>query len=127
MKVVINKCYGGFGLSNDAYERLIALGITCRPYSKEEEDNNDEVIYKRDANDAMDLALKRFSKADYWDCFLDQNRRHPLLVQVVEELQEKANSHFSELKVVEIPDGTRYEINDYDGIESIHECHMEWS
>ena len=27
MKIVLNKCYGGFGLSTEAQDRLIELGI----------------------------------------------------------------------------------------------------
>ena len=43
-----------------------------------------------------------------------------------ETLGEKANTRFSDLKIVEIPDGVDYEIDEYDGIESIHEKHRSW-
>lgn len=55
------------------------------------------------------------------------DRADPLLVQTVEELGEAANGAHAELKIVEIPDGTKWEIDEYDGMESIHEVHQSWS
>lgn len=55
------------------------------------------------------------------------DRTDPLLIQVVRELGKEANTQVSELKIVEIPDGTDYEIDEYDGNESIHEKHRSWS
>jgi hypothetical protein len=37
-KVVINKRFGGFGLSDKAYERLIELGIPVQAYIEQELD-----------------------------------------------------------------------------------------
>jgi hypothetical protein len=62
---------------------------------------------------------------DYW-YYGDLNRSDPILVRVVEEMGSKANGNFAELKVVEIPDGVQYEIDEYDGMESIHEVHRSW-
>lgn len=56
----------------------------------------------------------------------DIERNDPLLIQVVEELQEKANGSCAKLKIVEIPDGIEWEIDEYDGQESIHEKHDTW-
>ena len=54
------------------------------------------------------------------------NRTDQDIVAVVEELGEKANSRFSNLVVVEIPDGIEYEIDEYDGQETIREVHRTW-
>ncbi len=54
-------------------------------------------------------------------------RHDPLLVQVVEELGDKASGKCAKLRVVEIPDGTDYEISEYDGNEHIAERHRTWS
>lgn len=89
MKVVINKCYGGFGLSKEAYE---FLGLE-------------------------------------WDGFghaYDIERSDPKLVECVETLGNKANGYCAELKVVEIPDDVTWEINEYDGVETIEEVHRRW-
>lgn len=56
-----------------------------------------------------------------------QDRTDPLLIKVVEELGEEANGRYCKLKVVEIPDGTNFEIDEYDGLETIHEVHRSWS
>ena len=77
MKVVINRCYGGFGLSKLALDKL------DKEYS--------HTIKRNDKN----------------------------LVSVVEELQEKSNGGYADLKVVEIPNNHYWYIEEYDGIEWI--------
>lgn len=80
MKIVINSCYGGFGLSDEALECL-----ECE-YSFE----------------------------------YDDRRTDPALISVVENLGELASGFCSSLQVVEIPDeATDWELNNYDGVESI--------
>jgi hypothetical protein len=79
MKIVINSCYGGFGLS----EKLISeLNITD--------------IYSLERHDQR-------------------------LVEAVERLGDEANGFYSELSIVEIPDGLDYTIVEYDGMETISE------
>ena len=146
MKLVINKCYGGFGLSEAAYEKLIEWGVPVRAYANQDrgEDglykdqplNDGEVIFDREltppgADSFNDIYHKykgksRFSQR-YWDSWTRDNRSHPLVLRVVEELGEKADGECAELKVVEIPDGTEYEIGEYDGIEHIAEKHRTWA
>jgi len=53
-------------------------------------------------------------------------RTCPLLVRVVEEMGEKANGRFAKLEIIEIPDDIKFEIDEYDGFESIHEKHRSW-
>lgn len=94
MKVVINKCYGGFGLSTEARVRYQELSGTTV--------DDDYALY-------------------------DLNRDDPFLIQTVEELGDAADGIHAELKIVEIPDDVKWEIHDYDGIETIHEVHRVWS
>ena len=91
MKVVINVCYGGFGLSEKAYK---AMGIPWDGYGYQFGD--------------------------------DSKRSDERLIKVVEELGEEANGFAAKLKIVELPDGIGFEIDDYDGMESIHEVHRSW-
>jgi hypothetical protein len=87
MKVVINDCYGGFGLSNKA---LDMLGLIS-------------------------------------DSIFDRDRANPKLVEVVEKLGEEANGFCASLRVIEIPDDVKeWYIDDYDGVETIHEKHRYW-
>jgi hypothetical protein len=53
-------------------------------------------------------------------------RDDPALVQVVEEFDETVNDWCSNLKIVEIPDGVEWQIEEYDGSEWIAEKHRIW-
>jgi hypothetical protein len=53
-------------------------------------------------------------------------RTDPILIQVVEELGKDADGPCAELEIVEIPDDVEWEIDEYDGYESIHEKHRSW-
>ena len=138
-KVVINSCYGGFGLSDLAYERLIELGIPVRKYIEEKRNKKTGLYEPENLNDGriiFDRTLSpesRFCDADrikylgrYWDSWIDQERDNPLLVKVVEELGKKSWGQHAQLSIVEIPDDVKYEISEYDGIEHIAEEHRTW-
>jgi hypothetical protein len=59
---------------------------------------------------------------------LDRNRTDPLLVQVVEEMGERANGMCAELYVDDLPSGTKYRIMEYDGLEHIEtQDDIKWS
>ena len=67
-----------------------------------------------------DKAVERYREltgqvADRWNI----NRADPALVQVVEELDDAANTRFSDLRIVDIPAGTKYRIDEYDGSEAV--------
>jgi hypothetical protein len=143
MKVVINKCWGGFGLSDEAYLWMHKHGnIPIKKYTEEkrgkdgkykhEPKNEGMVIFDRTLSAAT---LKTVSREDeikflgrYWETWSRDNefRSNPLLVKCVEALGEKANGQHASLKVVEIPDGVKWHIEEYDGQESIDEDHRSW-
>ena len=50
---------------------------------------------------------------------IEEDRADPILVQVVEELGEEANSWSSKLVIRELPAGTLYRIEKFDGMESV--------
>ncbi len=55
-------------------------------------------------------------------------RDDPVLVQVVEELGKAANGSFADLKIIDVPAGTRWRIDEYDGSESVMAVDdYEWS
>ena len=53
-------------------------------------------------------------------------RDDPDLINVVEKLGESANGDFANLEIVEIPDDVEWEIDEYDGMESVDEVHRSW-
>jgi hypothetical protein len=130
MKVVINTCYGGFGISTECAKRYFELkGLTvyempssfCTQYLLVPLEEF-EVQYELDKKNSY------YEKSNAM-CFSFYNieRDDPFLIQAVEELGEEASDRYSELRIVEIPDGIDYTIEDYDGKEWIAETHRTWS
>lgn len=114
MKFVINRCFGGFGLSEAAYERLIELGMPCQPIEKFTSTGPPLCIIYRD--DRASFGRR------YYSDWINMNRSYPLLVAVVEELGEHANGMGAELKVVEV-EVPLPEVEEYhDGYERVV-CH----
>lgn len=115
MKVVINQDFGGFSLSDAAFEKyLLVKGL---PFKKVPGKYN-SYFYENnsDSTDTPEM---------YWEN--DIPRNDPLLVEIVEELGENASGPYASLKVVEIPDDVEWEISEYDGREHIAEKHRTWS
>lgn len=118
MKVVINREHGGFGLSDEAFERyLIEKQINYKKVQSKH--SNDYYFYQESDNSQGDDADM------LWDG--DIARNDPILVKIVEEMEESANGLYSSLKIVEIPDDVEWEVQEYDGLEWIAEKHRTWS
>jgi hypothetical protein len=142
MKVAYNSCYGGFSLSPIALTKFAEKkGIAITWYK--------QIGYKHQANleyikvegvpeNGLNLNLTSL-KEDlgehikgtptglyYYPTFHDETRRDPDLIAVIEELGEKANGSFANLKIAEIPDGVEYEITEYDGLEEVVPPRMTW-
>jgi hypothetical protein len=66
------------------------------------------------------------SDQDIYDYEID--RTDPVLIQVIEELGDKANDTFSKLRIIDLPEGTMYRIDEYDGREKVMtQDNYEWS
>jgi hypothetical protein len=137
MKVVINRCWGGFGLSHKAvmlYAKLNGIKLYA-------------AVNKRKGNGTFDgklvpyngkrkpFCIHYLTKPLNKDGTYDNEsyfsvgriaRNDPALVSVVEQLGGMANTRFSWLVVREIPNDVKWEISDYDGMETIHEVHRSW-
>lgn len=120
-KVVINKCYGGFGISDEAFEKLLERkGIAFDRVEPEVKSLISGVIY---------YAAGHAGEEDHYisDYEFYRDRSDPDLIAVIEEFKESANSWASELGIVEIPDDVQWHIHEYDGIEHVAENHRTWS
>ena len=49
------------------------------------------------------------------------------LVETIRTLGSAADTRYSNLKVVEIPDGVQWSVHEYDGSEWVAEAHRTWS
>jgi len=121
MKVAINRCFGGFGLSDEAFEKLLERkGIA---FEKETDANHSwgSSYYKEGMCGEEDGYLSYYEFCE--------NRSDPDLIAVIEELGEQANGFAAEIVIVDIPDdlnGNWY-IHEYDGLEHVAERHRTWS
>ena len=115
-KIVINTCWGGFGLSDAAIKRYAELkGLNL-------------VQKIEDIGHMNYTTLYYLNEVDDKNYFTDHSidRDDPFLVQLVEEMGNESNGGFSDLKVVEIPDDVEWEIDEYDGREHVAEKHRVW-
>jgi len=115
MKIIINTCFGGFSLSHKAFLQLREMG---NKYALEEPDWGE--FYSDGSGPRRKYGGERGS-------FLrDIPRGDPDLIKVSELLGAEASGSLASLKVVEIPDGVDWEIDEYDGLEHIAERHRTW-
>ena len=56
----------------------------------------------------------------------DVARDDPYLVQIVRELGDKASGSYADLRIVEVPVGVEWTIEEYDGSEWVAEVHRTW-
>ena len=119
MKIVINKCRGGFEVSPEGIKWLV--------------DNNADCVEKLDfIPSEYKYAKPRFYCDEdkiWWSCKSDYEivRHDAHLVRMVEILKHKANGEFASLSIVEIPDSVKYIIQNERGYEWIAEEHRIWS
>lgn len=143
MKVVINSQYGGFNLSKIAIEKYLKLkgeqayfyDINSRGkevyYKKSLKNTNSDIFFMTFTKDfGPEIKINDISEEDYKKYSFnskDIKRIDKDLIKVIEELGEKANTKVSTLKIVDIPDGVKWTIEEYDGNEWIAEEHRTWS
>ena len=136
MKVVINTCHGGFGLSHEGimlYAKLKGIKLYAYVHTRNADGRLDlhkykEYVPSKDRESAYYSTKPLNASGQIDEYFKDDKieRNDPALVKVVERLKEKANCWFAKLKVVKIPNGVKWEIQDYGGEEEIHEKHRKW-
>lgn len=127
-KVVYNACYGGFNLSREACKRYWELqgkqawiedadwGFTVWLVPPEERVVQPENWHSLPLEERIAFN-KKYSEQTWDDDRVD--RHDPILVQVVEELGDKANGMCAKLAVEEV--SGPYRIDEYDGYETVKE------
>lgn len=91
MKILINKCYGGIGLSEEFVDHM-----------------------------------KSFAGYEEIGIYSDLAREDAFLIdEAIKFGLKRASGVFSKLEVIEIPDGVKYNIGEYDGTEWIEQIWIE--
>ena len=151
-KVLLNKGYGGFGVSPLAHEMYAkrigkelffyvgetatynnSVVINYRKVSFDEFIKAHRLLYYYLTKDFGDSFIGRFShdECEKYDLNLDESHREdPILIEIVEEIgEQEASDRYSTLKIVEIPDelaNGNYMIDNYEGIETLHAKVVEY-
>jgi hypothetical protein len=120
MKVAINRCYGGFGISNAAFEKILERkGIEYEKTPAKFKFRGDDFdYYKKGMVGENDGYLSEY------DIFAD--RTDPDLIAVLEEMGKAAEGWAADIAIVDIPDDVKWHIDEYDGLEHIAEDHRTW-
>lgn len=109
-KVVISECYGGFGISVEA----------SREYLRRKGHKWTEDV--RSLYTTFNVV-----GVDHWYGG-DLDRTDATLIAIIEEMGDAANGSHANLVIHELPKGTQYLIDEYDGFESIqYRDNTEWS
>jgi len=147
--IVINRCYGGFGLSHKAVMRYAELKgiklypffdeITKKVYGERATLDNPTVMisyalvpeeeYRKiqEEEEKNPISPSRYEKSNsLYFSKRDIERTDPILIQVIKELKDKANTRYSKLGIIKIPNDVEWEIEEYDGIEWVAEKHRTW-
>ncbi len=119
MRLVLNKCFGGFQLSNEAYEWLIKnKGWKVTTYTKDGRGYVNEKAQLVKA-DRSSLGHKYWLVNDKAD--IEFRTSHDLIA-VVEALGDKVNTNVSRLQIIEVPKNVvNPYIDEYDGVETLRE------
>lgn len=128
MKIVINSCYGGFGVSNEA-AHFIAERKNVRLVEKEGIDGNPEYAYylpDQPYGEPIPVDGELYERGTL-QSFRYIDRTDDDLIAAVWQFGAAAGGEFAELKIVEIPDDVEWQIAEYDGNEWIAEKHRVWS
>lgn len=118
MKVAINRCFGGFSLSDEGFEALL---------------ERKGIVFERIKNESK-FAGNSYYRAGHagedehylspYDFTMDRNDYD--LIAVLEAMGSRAWGFASEIAIIHIPDDIEWHISEYDGLEHIAENHRIW-
>lgn len=114
-KIVINTCYGGFGLSDAAFQEFLHRKGVAWELVK---DGQWQTYYAKGHAGDDNYYISEY---DYYE-----NRTDADLVDIVETMGKEANGWAANLKVVDVPDDVDWYLDEYDGIEWVAERHRTW-
>ena len=119
MKVAINRCFGGFGLSDEGFEELLERKGIVFEYVKSESAFLGNAYYRAGHVGEEEHYLSPWQ--------FTEDRSEADLIAVLEAMGKKAWGFASEIAIIDIPDGVKWHISEYDGLEHIAEDHRTWT
>jgi len=121
MKVAINTCFGGFGISDEAFEKLLTRKSIAFEKVVEPEKSSlfGTTYYEAGHAGDDDHYLSQYNYCD--------DRSDPDLIAVIEEMGDAVNGFAADIRIVEVPDDAKWHIHEYDGLEHVAEDHRTWS
>lgn len=69
--------------------------------------------------EAVEILTNLLGEDGCYNLELYENRHNPVLVSLVKNMGKRASGGCANLEIVEIADGLHYEIEEYDGYESV--------
>lgn len=137
MDIVVNKCYGGFGLSEKAVryycelkglkvyvERSDKLSLVTHYWLVPKEERVKEIDWDKSTLHEREEYTKTYATQHLNEC--DIKRDDKDLVATVRELGKEASGEYANLKIVKIPKDVKWIISEYDGFETVEEEHRSW-
>jgi hypothetical protein len=105
-KIVYNACYGGFGLSDEATRMYL---------------DRKGIAYEERLNKFRSVMFCKPGGEDWslYDLIDAIERNDPILVEIVETIGDRSSGKCARLRLYELPKGTFYRIDDYDGMETV--------
>lgn len=128
-KVAYNNCFGGFGLSYAGVMRYASIkGIKIYGFVSDRKRDGSidfDKYIRYTPTSGKDAFCIHYRTTDNWDdedgywSDRDIDRADPALIQVIEELGDAAGGQCSSLAIRDVPDGSKYRIDEYDGNERV--------
>ncbi len=126
MKVAINVDYGGFGISPEALYELVKMkSNVVEVCSAKEYKHTRWEPWKHGYKLANNYTVL-YKKGKAYSLKYNADRSNLDLIKVIKKLRKKANDTYAKIKIVTIPDGVKWKIEEYDGVEWISELHRTW-
>lgn len=127
MKVVINTTIGGFSLSIEATRLAYERGMKDLAFKDEVKKEDLDRWRKYTKSGEIHSCLPLSDDLKFMLNDRTEDRSNPILIQIIEEMGEKANGLHAILKIVDIPDDIEYNVCEADdGREWIAEKHRIW-
>ena len=98
-------------------ENKIKQGGMFSGFSAFTKDFGDEFIIDHDSDDQY------WRKYEFSISCEDESRTDPILIKIIEEYGDENNGGCHKPRAIEIPDGVKWIVDEYDGLESLHEEH----